>query len=231
MSHFVRTAPVSQLLLAAAVTLGLWLCATGEAQAEEVASWDTPTTDGIDLQPVSLGTYRSIEVAVANTSSSTKTVTFPYGAFFNAESDRYQDLAVVFPDQVTVGPGEVKTINVKTTCMHAGRGVAGVGYVAWTPDRDAALGDVLRFYDLNRPSIEAATGPENHDTVEKRHNFLQLLVWTYYRADKKHMKRFAKQYMFDGDEAAADEFIETFYPLAKMAIDLYKAANAGGLPF
>ena len=44
------------------------------------------------------------------------------------------------------------------------------------------------------------------------------------------MKSFATKYMFDGDSQAAGKFVDTFYPAAKTALDMYKAGNKMGFP-
>jgi hypothetical protein len=224
-----RSNPLSRR--AQAILIGLTWCVfmgATEVRAEEVPVWEASSRDGLVVMPVSIGTYRSIQVQVSNHSSSSIEVSFPYGAYFQSQQEGYQDLAVVFESELTVRSGDTASVNLKTTCMDASKGVAPNGYPDWTPSQDAALGNVLRFYHVNRPLVEQVTGPEHHDTEEDRHNFLQLLVWTYYDGDEAHMKQFATRYIFDGDSEAANNYVDTVYPLVKTVLDLYKAGEGGG---
>ncbi len=212
------------------VGLAAALSAPGSARAENLPVYEIAGSGSATAEVVSIGSYRSIEIRVTNNASTARTISFPYGSHFKSADQSYQDLAVVFPENIDVAAGKSATVRLKTTCMDASKGVAPAGYKSWTPKLDAALGDLLRFYDVSRPMVEAVTGPEHHNTPEKRHNFLQLLVWTYYGADKGHMTSFATTYMFDGDRAAASRFVDSVYPLAKMTLDAYKAGNRSGLP-
>jgi len=199
-----------------------------EARAGEIPVWDASTTNGIRVEASSIGTHRSIAVQVTNHSQSTMEVSFPYGAFFKVENPGYQNLAVVFESTVTIPSGDTASLNIKTSCMDASKSMAPSGYGAWTPSQDVALGNLLRFYDASRPLVEQVTGAHHHDTEEKRHNFLQLLIWTYYDGDKTHMKQFATQYIFDGDSEAANDYVDTLYPMVKTVLDIYKGGNQGG---
>ena len=220
--------------------LNLWFCAATvlcglslPAQASTKVPVYQP--DGLTVQMVSDGRHTYINALANNSGSQDKVLTFPYGTVFNTADSRYQRLAVVFTDEVKVRSGGNVVFSTKTACMDAGKSVAPIGFNDWTPAFDQGLADVLNFYDASRPMIEQMTGPEHHDTQEKRHRFLQMVVWIYFGNDKAHMKKFAGKYIFDGDQRAADEFIDTVYPMASAAIDMYKKVRNGGgvfnLPF
>jgi len=200
-----------------------------QSVASEQAIWSI-NAETVQVQIVSSGSYRHVKVTVINRSDASQTVSIDYGAIFKSANDAVQNLAVVFPKSVVVAARQTETVTVKTTCTDAKKRAPSRDYRDWTPKQDAALGDLLRFYDVSRPLIETLTGPQHHDTVEKRHNFLQILVWTYYGNDKKHMKAFVKTYMTDGDESAANALVDELYPVAKVVIDLYKKGHSNSFP-
>jgi hypothetical protein len=213
-----------RLFRAPLLTLGLALAALDAPPAHaETVTADATLPSGLAVRPNSVGAFRRIEVTIENTSNASHVVKFDYGTFFDAADESYQDLAVVFQQDVSVAAGSQATVTVLTTCMAAEKDVTSSGYNAWQVKRDRELGDLLRFYEASRPMIETITGPQYHDTQEERHNFLQMLVWAYYGDDPGHVTDFATRYIFNGDGAAASRFVNTLWPLANAVLSAYKS--------
>ena len=120
-------------VLSSAATVRLWPLLVGLAvvlltstsvRAEDLPVYEIAASGSATAEVVSLGSYRTIEIRVTNNATTARTITFPYGSYFKSANEGYQNLAVVFPKDIDVGPGRSATVRVKTTCMDAGRGVA-----------------------------------------------------------------------------------------------------------
>ena len=167
------------------------------------------------------GSYKSMTVEVENKSSAEMKIIFPEGGVFINSSSSHQNLAILFYDECILSPGETKSMTIYTACMDpAKQGPSSTS--DWTLNYDNKLGDLIRGYHKNRPMVEMMTGSENHDTFNERHNFLQMCVWVYFNADKQQILNFATKYVFDGNSQQAKEFVDVFYPMAVIFINLYK---------
>mgnify|MGYP006133537093 FL=1 len=176
----------------------------------------------VDISAISNGTYKSINVTVSNFTNESLKVSFPEGGVFINKSDQEQNLLVLFYDYLTIEANKTKIILIGTACANPKKKVPSKGRTNWTYSYDKKVGDLIRYYNNNRPFVEILTGPEYHDTQPKRHNFLQMCVWVYYNADKEQILNFATKYIFDNDKEKAREFVDVFYPLAATFINLYK---------
>jgi len=196
------------------------ILSTFNLQSQEVFPFFSDSDD-IEVLLRNSGTYKSMEVQVENTSSNELKVVFPEGGVFINSSTSQQDLVVLFYDEFNLSPGESKMRSVYTACMDPAKSSPS-GNTRWSLGYDKKVGDLIRGYHSNRPIVEMMTGSEHHDTFEERHNFLQMTVWVYYNADKRHILNFATRYVFDGNAEEAQEFVDVFYPMAVIFINLYK---------
>ena len=220
--------------------IGLWSCmvmmmVTPGAFAETVRL-DAPGA-GVEVKAEVLEPVKSVEVMIRNRSGSEKTIELTADQWFQSQdgSTTYQDLAIVFPVEVTVPGGQTKRVIVKTACKQAQRGAAPVGHplkLGKTNREDRNFGNLIVAYHAPgfHETVVTMTGSQYHDTEEKKRNFLQLTTWIYYESEKRHMVQFAAQHMFGGDERAARNFVDTFYGPAKKAIQMYKAMGIPGIP-
>ena len=176
----------------------------------------------VDISAKSNGTYKSISVKISNFTNESLKVTFPEGGVFINKSDLEQNLLVLFYDYLIIDVNKSKDILIGTACANPKKSVPRKGRTNWTYSHDKKVGDLIRYYNNNRPFIEILTGSEFHDTQPKRHNFLQMCVWVYYNADKEQILNFATKYMFDNDKQKAKEFVDVFHPLTVTFINLYK---------
>ena len=172
----------------------------------------------------SLGTYRNISVNVNNGTSSSKNINVSCGTFFENNRTSEQSLVVLFKETEYLSSRGSKNIKLTTACMDASKSVPS-NHSNWKIKNDKGLGDLIRFYHLNRPMIGMMTDPNLHSTKEKQINFLQMAVWAYYDCDKNKIIDFSTKYMFDGDRQAAEEFVNLTIPMIKTFIAYYKASN------
>ena len=167
------------------------------------------------------GTYRNMNVAINNRSSSTKKAKVECGTVFKNMNSSEQSLVVIFYDELSIYSGNRSSVKVITACMDAAKRVPS-SLSNWTIDYDEGIGRLIEYYHSFRPTIALLTGPEHHSTKEKQINFLQMAVWTYYKCDQSHIIDFSAKYMFDGDKEAAKQYVEITYPLIQVFIENYK---------
>tara|TARA_Y100000739_G_scaffold168797_1_gene146707 strand:+ start:672 stop:1298 length:627 start_codon:yes stop_codon:yes gene_type:complete len=166
--------------------------------------------------------YKSMEVKITNNLDEAINIHFPEGGIFLNDNKSAQDLVVLFYDKIVLSSGRSEKKVVYTACISPKKRAPRSSDKKWTYSYDQKLGDLIRYYHKNRVFVELATGKEHHDTFDKRQNFLQMSVWVYFDAEKNRIIDFATKYMFDGDKKAAEEFVDTFYPISKTFLDLYK---------
>lgn len=176
----------------------------------------------VDVRSTSNGSYKSIKVELENFGNEDIKVHFPPGGIFINLDSTEQNLVVLFYDVILLKAGETESLSLGTSCANPKRKIPSNGRTTWIYDYDSKIGELIMFYHENKAIVEIATGPEHHDTFEKRHNFLQMCVWVYYNAEKEQILSFATTYLFDGDKEEAKVFVDAFYPLAVTFIDLYK---------
>ncbi len=174
------------------------------------------------ISAISNGGYKNITVKITNNTDEEILVKFPSGGFFNNTNNSEQDLVNLFKKTLEVPSNGVNTITLSTACANPKKAAPRSGRTDWSYGFDQKIGDLLENYHSNRSMVELMTGPENHSTFQKRHNFLQMFVWVYYNADKKHILDFATKYIFNGDRRAAEIFVDIYYPIAKLFIENYK---------
>jgi hypothetical protein len=177
----------------------------------------------IDLRATSLGSYKVINVDVSNFGSESVEIIFPVGGIFINLDSTEQNLVVLFNDKLLIDPGKNKQISIGTACANPKRKVPANKRTTWQFDYNRKVGDLINYYHDNRPIVEMLTGSEYHNTIEKRHNFLQMCVWIYYDANKKHILDFATKYIFEGNKEQAVLYIDVFYPIAVTFINIYKS--------
>lgn len=177
----------------------------------------------VDISAISNGTFKSISVKISNFTNEALKVNFPEGGVFINKSDSEQNLIVLFYDYLSLNPNSSSEIIIGTACANPKRKVPSNGRTNWTYTFDKKVGELISFYHSNRSMVELVTGSEYHDTQNKRHNFLQMCVWVYYKADKEQILNFATKYIFDNDKQSAKEFVDLFYPLALTFINVYKS--------
>ena len=173
--------------------------------------------------------FREVDVTIENKSSAARTISINGSHWFKSPDSKVQDLAVVFPVQVTVGAKKTRVVRVKTACRQADRASPSTGLamkLGKTRSLHLKFGGLIAGYHhaLLHQMIATATGSEHHDTTDKKQHFLQLMTWIYFRSTQKHMVQFAQKHIFKGDQKRSKAFVEKLHPLAKKAIDLYKAA-------
>lgn len=166
--------------------------------------------------------YKNITVNITNNSDEEILVRFPSGGFFNNSSESEQDLVNLFKKTLDVPANSFNTIILSTACANPKKSAPRVGRTDWSYSYDQKIGLLLENYHSNKSMVELMTGPKNHSTSQKRHNFLQMFVWVYYNADKKHILDFATKYIFDGNRRSAEIFVDVYYPIAKLFIENYK---------
>jgi len=166
--------------------------------------------------------YKNITVNIINNSDRKISINFPPGGFFYNEVDSEQDLVNLFRKKLEVSENGTSVIILSTACADPKKAAPGIGRINWSYGFDQKIGILLENYHSNKSMVELMTGPQNHSTFQKRHHFLQMFVWIYYNADKKHILNFATKYMFDGDRRSAEIFVDIYYPIAKLFIENYK---------
>tara|TARA_B100001758_G_C18119344_1_gene457876 strand:- start:45 stop:680 length:636 start_codon:yes stop_codon:yes gene_type:complete len=166
--------------------------------------------------------YKNITVSIINNSNRKISINFPPGGFFNNEVDSEQDLVNLFRKKLDVSANETGTITLSTACANPKKAAPAIGRINWSYSFDHKIGILLENYHANKSIVELMTGPQNHSTSQKRHHFLQMFVWVYYNADKKHILNFATKYIFDGNKKSAEIFVDIYYPIAKLFIENYK---------
>ena len=176
----------------------------------------------VDISATSFGSYKAISVKVSNFTNEKIKINFPEGGFFINKSDLEQNLVILFYDELVVDLNKSEEILIGTACANPNKKVPSKGRTNWTYSYDVKIGDLIRYYNINRPIVEIITGLEYHDTQQKRHNFLQMCVWVYYDASKDQILNFATKYIFDNNKEQAKEFVDVFYPIAATFINLYK---------
>ena len=179
-------------------------------------------SDDIEVSVSNSGTYKNMSVEVSNNTSDDMKILFPEGSVFINSTSTQQNLVIVFPEEFELSAGESKRIIVYTACMDPSKSAPSSSR-NWTLSYEKKVGDLIRGYHDNRSMVEMMTGAEHHNTFDKRHNFLQMSVWVYYNADKQQILNFATQYMFDGNRQQASAFVDVFYPMAVLFINLYKS--------
>ena len=147
---------------------------------------------------------------------------FPTGGFFENENNSEQDLVNLFNKELEVPANGTSFITLSTACANPGKAAPMIGRINWSYSYDQKIGVLLDSYHSNRTAVEFMTGPQHHNTAEKRHHFLQMFVWVYYDASKKQILDFATKYIFEGDRRAAENYVDLYYPIAKLFIDTYK---------
>ena len=177
----------------------------------------------IDIIATSSGSYKVIKVEISNFSSESVNVYFPPGGIFVNLDSTEQNLVLLFNKKVLIEAGKYKEISIGTACANPKRKVPRKNRRNWKFSYDQKVGGLINYYHENRPFVEMVTGSEHHNTFDKRHNFLQMCVWIYYNADKKHILDFATRYLFDGDKNQASLYIDVFYPIAVTFINIYKS--------
>ena len=188
----------------------------------DLAFFELDNSLNIDVTAKSNGTFKSINFTISNLSNQESIIHFPLGGLFINREESEQNLVVVDYDKITVPANTVKTIEIEVACANADKKAPRKNRTTWDYDYDSKLRELLLFYYENRTLIEYMTGSHNHDTQIKRHNFLQMCVWVYYGDDKQHITSFATTYIFDGDKDAAETFVDVFYPMVSIFLELYK---------
>ena len=188
----------------------------------ELAFFELDNSVDIDVIAKSNGTFKSINITVSNSSNQESIIHFPLGGVFINSEESEQSLVVVSDDKITVPANIVKTIEIEVACADADKKAPRKNRTTWDYGYDPKLEELLLFYYDNTTLIEYMTGVNNHDTKIKRHNFLQMCVWVYYGDDKQHITSFATTYIFDGDKDAAETFVDVFYPMVSIFLELYK---------
>lgn len=214
------------LSMVAAIALGaVLLAAPQSARAEVNGDVYQLVNDGkILVALTSTGSQKSIRVHIINPNAEKYKVLFPYGTIFWAGDTKYQNLALVVNNEISVPPNTAGNVIIDTACMNAGRAVAKEGYSDWTVRYDAGMANLLTFFYSGQAMFGAVIKPDFIDTKKKKRDFLQGIVWVYCDATKKQMRKFARKYMFSSKEEA-DTWVDLMYPLAKQFIDLYKVMH------
>ena len=226
MAHWNRTAGHAAVLAA-----GMLLVSDGVVFAQDMElRHGGPKTE---VSVVVGHGFRAVDVTIKNRSGSSRTFSIAGSTWFQSfdGSTKYQDLAVVFPIRVKVMAAETKQVRVKTACKQADRAPPPTGLVmklGKPTATDKKFGHLIAGYHapILHGMIAASTGSRHHATSEKKQEFLQLMTWIYYGSKRPHMVQFATKHIFKGNKARAKLLVKTLYPLAKKAIELYKATPA-----
>ena len=188
----------------------------------DFAFFELDDNSDIEVFSKSNGTFNTINVSISNYSNKEYIIHFPLGGVFLNKEESEQSLVVVNYDKITVLANSDKTIQIKVACADADKKIPKKNRTTWDYGYDPKLEELLLYYFDNKTLVEYITGTHNHDTEIKRHNFLQMCVWVYYGDDKQHITSFATTYIFDGDREAAVAFVEVFYPMTTLFLELYK---------
>jgi hypothetical protein len=172
----------------------------------------------------SSSSYKSIRVDIQNRANRSYDFEIPCGTYFENGRSNEQNLVVLFSETVYIEDGQKRSVEVTTACMNADK-ASPSSHSNWRIKNDKALGDLIRFYHENRSIVAIMTGDEFHSTRSKQADFLQMSVWAYFNADKKHILNFATKYMFEGDKEQAELFVDTTLPLIQIFTAYYKTLN------
>ncbi|MCL1823964.1 MAG: hypothetical protein FWG44_07145 [Oscillospiraceae bacterium] len=96
------------------------------------------------------------DVSVLNHSDKIITVLIPIGAYFKADNDSVQDMAVRTPAVITIFPNVEAVLEVDTCCMNIHKNIpdSGNSFTAgFLPDSQSKLKDTLTFLDLENESF------------------------------------------------------------------------------
>ena len=190
----------------------------------EFKLYDYSLNENADISVLSVSSYRKVNISLKNKTYSNFSVDVPCGTVFENSISGEQNLVVLFQETVYLDSKERKSREIITACMDASKR-APTNHSRWTIDNDKALGDLIRFYHNNVSIVSMMTGAEHHSTKAKKAAFLQMSVWAYFDADKKHILSFATKYMFNGNKEEAELFVDATLPLIKIFTNYYKGFN------
>lgn len=201
----------------------MWFFGSSMSQ-ETIKLYNVNSESNFNSKVKGLNTYRKISVELRNNGSSEKKISIPCGTYFENGNSNEQSLVVLFEETFTIDAGSVRNVELITACMDASK-ASPSGHTNWTIENDKGLGDLIRFYHFNRPTIALMTNPEYHSTEEKQQSFLQMAVWAYYDCDEDKIVDFATKYMFEGERELAQEFVSNTLPLIEVFTVFYKNVN------
>ena len=186
--------------------------------------YDINDDSDIKVTCQSINSYKSIRVDFQNRSSQNYNIEIPCGTYFENGRTNEQNLVVLFKENTELDSRQRQSVELITACMDAGK-ASPSSHSNWDIKNDRALGDLIRFYHTNKSIVSMMTGPEFHSTKQKQIDFLQMSVWAYFNADKKHILNFATKYMFEGNKEQAEFFVDTTLPLIQIFNTYYKSLN------
>lgn len=186
--------------------------------------YDIDEDDNLFVDINSNNGYKSIELTLENKTNQELTLKIPCGTFFETDKPNEQNLVVLFEETIYFDRNNRKSIRLITACMDADK-ASPSSHTNWEIKNDPALGNLISFYHANKSLVSMMTGPKYHETEKQQTEFLQMSVWAYFDAERKHILNFATKYMFDGNREDATIFVDTTLPIIQLFTNYYKMVN------
>ena len=202
----------------------LFACYLNSFSQNTYELFDISSNDNVKVEVNSNNGYKSVHLEIYNKSNESILVDVPCGTYFQNRRSNEQNLVVLYEEKLSLDKRSRKSVNLVTACMDADKSSPS-SHSEWNIQNDRALGDLIRFYHGNKAIVSMMTNPKFHETKQQQTDFLQMSVWAYFDAEKKHILNFATKYMFDGNREEAEFFVDSTLPLIQLFTTYYKNMN------